>query len=123
VRSGFPPELNLPSPIFHPPTSEARFSPQPPYISADDVLHRGLEMTRTIALALGLAAAAPIAANAQTTPPREPRSCQQMHEETTKCETGMRSCDQRVIARLEKQCQRDEKRLPQVLEPRDGGRP
>jgi hypothetical protein len=46
-----------------------------------------------------------------------------MHEETSKCETGMRSCDQRVIARLEKQCQRDEKRLPQVLEPRDGGRP
>ena len=75
-------------------------------------------MTRIIALALGLAAAAPIAANAQTTPPREPRSCQQMHEETSKCETGMRSCDQRVIARLEKQCQRDEKRLPQVLEPR-----
>ena len=95
----------------------------PPYISADDVLHRGLEMTQIIALALGLAAAAPIAANAQTTPPREPRSCQQMHEETSKCETGMRSCDQRVIARLEKQCQRDEKRLPQVLEPRDGGLP
>jgi hypothetical protein len=46
-----------------------------------------------------------------------------MHEETSKCETGMRSCDRRVIARLEKQCQRDEKRLPQVLEPRDGGRP
>jgi len=79
--------------------------------------------TAVYALALGLAAAAPIAANAQTTPPREPRSCQQMHEETSKCETGMRSCDQRVIARLEKQCQRDEKRLPQVLEPRDGGLP
>ena len=78
-------------------------------------------MTRTIALALGLAA--PITANAQTSPPREPRSCQQMHEETSKCDTGMRSCDQRVIARLEKQCQRDEKRLPQVLEPHDGGRP
>ena len=120
---GFPPELNLLSLIFRPPTREARFSPRPPYISADDVLHRGLEMTRTIALALGLAAAAPIAANAQTTPPREPRSCQQMPEETSKCETGMRSCDQRVIPRLEKQCQRDEKRLPQVLEPRDGGRP
>jgi hypothetical protein len=74
-------------------------------------------------LVLALIAAAPIAANAQTTAPREPRSCQQLHEETSKCEIGMRSCDQRVIARLEARCQRDEKRLPQVLEPRDGGRP
>jgi ATP-binding cassette subfamily F protein uup len=38
-------------------------------------------------------------------------------------EVRLGSCDQRVIARLEKQCQRDEKRLPQVLEPRDGGLP
>jgi hypothetical protein len=53
-----------------------------------------------------------------TTAPPEPRSCQRLHEETDKCETGMRSCDQHVIARLEAQCQRDEKRLP-----RDGGRP
>ena len=68
-------------------------------------------------LALMLAAAGPI--NAQTTEPApEPRSCQRLHEETDKCETGMRSCDQHVIARLEAQCQRDEKRLP-----RDGGRP
>jgi hypothetical protein len=72
---------------------------------------------------LALIAAAPIAANAQTTAPPEPRSCQQLHEETSKCENGMRSCDQHVIARLEAQCQRDEKRLPQVLNPRDGGRP
>ena len=72
-------------------------------------------------LVLALIAAAPVAANAQTTEPSEPRSCQRLHEETGKCETGMRSCDQRVIARLEAQCQRDEKRLPQV--PRaDGAR-
>ena len=92
----------------------------------------GLEMTRMITLALGLALTAaaftPRAAeqqqppNAQTTAPPEPRSCQQLHEETNKCDTGMRSCDQRVIARLEAQCQRDEKRLPPVLGSRDGGR-
>ena len=70
--------------------------------------------------ALAIIAAAPTAANAQTT---EPRSCQQLHEETNKCDTGMRSCDQRVVARLLAQCQRDEKRLPQGLGPRDGGRP
>jgi hypothetical protein len=75
-------------------------------------------------LALVLAAAAPGAINAQTTEPApEPRSCQQLHEETNKCDTGMRSCDQSVIARLEAQCQRDQKRLPQGLAPRDGGRP
>ena len=94
---------------------------------------RGLEMTRMVAFALGLAlTAAAFTAraaeqqqppNAQTTAPPEPRSCQQLHEETNKCETGMRSCDQRVIARLEAQCQRDVKRLPQVLGPREGGRP
>ena len=72
--------------------------------------------------ALAIIAAAPTAANAQATAPREPRSCQQLHEETNKCETGRRSCDQRVVARLQAQCQRDEKRLPQVLEPHDGGR-
>lgn len=71
-------------------------------------------------LALVLIAAAPIATNAQTV---EPRSCQRLHEEMSKCEIGMRSCDQHVIARLQAQCQREEKRLPQVLEPRDGGRP
>ena len=70
--------------------------------------------------ALAITAAAPTAANAQTT---EPRSCQQLHEETNKCDTGMRSCDQRVVARLQAQCQRDEKRLPQVPGPREGGRP
>jgi hypothetical protein len=90
-------------------------------------------MTRMIAFALGLAlTAAAFTAraaeqqqppNAQTTAPPEPRSCQQLHEETNKCETGMRSCDQRVIARLEAQCQRDVKRLPQVLGPREGERP
>jgi len=68
---------------------------------------------RLAVLALALAAA-PIAANAQTTEPREPRSCQQLHEEMGKCEAGMRSCDQHVIDRLQAQCQRDEKRLPQV---------
>jgi len=82
--------------------------------------------------ALAIIAAAPTAANAQTTAPNvqptapappEPRSCQQLHEEMNKCETGMRSCDQRVVARLEARCQRDEKRLPPVLGPRDGGRP
>ena len=72
--------------------------------------------------ALAIIAAASTAANAQTTAPREPRSCQRLREETNKCETGMRSCDQRVVARLQAQCERDEKRLPQVLEPRDGGR-
>ena len=56
--------------------------------------------------ALAIIAAAPTAANAQTTAPREPRSCQQLHEETNKCEAGMRSCDQRVVSRLEAQCQR-----------------
>ena len=75
-------------------------------------------------LALVLAAAAPGAINAQTTEPApEPRSCQRLHEETNKCEAGMRSCDQSILARLETQCQRDQKRLPQGLAPRDGGRP
>jgi hypothetical protein len=46
-----------------------------------------------------------------------------LHEEMGKCEAGMRSCDQHVIDRLQAQCQRDEKRLPQVPGPRDGGRP
>jgi hypothetical protein len=77
---------------------------------------------RLLVLALALIAAAPIATNAQTPAP-EPRSCQQLHEETNKCEVGMRSCDQHVIARLQTQCQRDEKRLPQTLAPGDGGRP
>jgi len=73
-------------------------------------------------LALALIAASPIATNAQPAAP-EPRSCQQLHEETNKCEAGMRSCDQYVIARLQAQCQRDEKQLPRALAPRDGGRP
>jgi hypothetical protein len=81
--------------------------------------------------ALAIIVAAPTAANAQTTgppnaqtpAPPEPRSCQQLHEETNKCEAGMRSCDQRVVSRLQAQCQRDEKRLPQYLGPRDAGRP
>jgi len=73
--------------------------------------------------ALAIIAAAPTAANAQTTAPREPRSCQQVHEETNKCEAGMRSCDQRVVDRLQARCQRDEKRLPQALGPRVGGQP
>jgi hypothetical protein len=84
-----------------------------------------------LVLALGLitAASAVRAAeqqqppNAQTTAPPEPRSCQQLHEEMSKCETGMRSCDQRVISRLEPRCERDQKRVPQVLGPRDSGRP
>ena len=74
----------------------------------------------TARAALAIIAAAPTAANAQTTAPREPRSCQQLHEEMNKCETGMRGCDQRVVDRLQAQCQRDEKRLRQVLGPRDG---
>jgi hypothetical protein len=45
------------------------------------------------------------------------------HEEMNKCDTGMRSCDQRVVAWLLAQRQRDEKRLPQGMGPRDGGRP
>ena len=80
--------------------------------------------------ALAIIAASPTAPNAQTTAPNaqttappEPRSCQRLHEETNKCDTGMRSCDQHVVARLEARCQRDEKRLPQVLGPGDGGRP
>jgi hypothetical protein len=84
--------------------------------------HAEADVIRLAVLALALAAA-PIAANAQTTEPREPRSCQQLHEEMGKCETGMRSCDQHVIDRLQAQCQRDEKPLPQVPGPRDGGRP
>ena len=72
---------------------------------------------------LAIIAAALTAPNAQTTAPPEPRSCQQLHEEMSKCETGMRSCDQRVISRLEPRCERDQKRLPQVLGPRDSGRP
>ena len=78
---------------------------------------------RLTILAPALIAAAPVVANAQTTAPPEPRSCQQLHEEMSKCETGMRSCDQRVISRLEPRCERDQKRLPQVLAPRDSGRP
>ena len=75
---------------------------------------------RPLVLAMALIVAAPIATDAQETAPREPRSCQRLHEETNKCEIGMRSCDQHVIARLQAQCQRDEKRLPRA---RDGGRP
>jgi hypothetical protein len=59
-------------------------------------------------LVLALITAAPISTHAQTTEPPEPRSCQRSHEETGKCDTGMRSCDQRVIARLDAQCQRDQ---------------
>jgi hypothetical protein len=40
-----------------------------------------------------------------------------------KCDVGMRSCNQHVVARLEARCQRDEKQLPQGLGPHDGGRP
>jgi hypothetical protein len=69
---------------------------------------------KPIILDLALIAATPIVANAQTTAPPEPRSCQQLHEETNKCDAGMRSCDQRVLAWLEPQCDRDQKRLPQV---------
>ena len=53
----------------------------------------------------------------------DPEVRKQLHEEMSKCEAGMRSCDQHVIDRLQAQCQRDEKRLPQVPGPRDGGRP
>jgi hypothetical protein len=67
---------------------------------------------KRIVLALVLAAAVPGAIKAQTTELPSPRSCQRLHKEINKCETGMRSCNQHVIARLEKQCQRDEKRLP-----------
>jgi hypothetical protein len=81
---------------------------------------RGHPAMRPLVLALALIAAAPIATNAQTTELREPRSCQRLQEETSKCEAGMRSCDQHVIAGLQAQCQRDEKRLPQVPVPRDG---
>ena len=63
-------------------------------------------------LALALITTAPGAIKAQTTEPPSPRSCQRLHKEINKCETGMRSCNQHVITRLEKQCQRDEKRLP-----------
>ena len=73
--------------------------------------------------ALAIIAAVPTAANAQTTAPPEPRSCQQLHEEMNKCDVGMRSCDQRVVDRLQARCQHDEKRLPQVLGPSEGGRP
>jgi hypothetical protein len=71
-------------------------------------------VVKSIILDLALIGAAPIAADAQTTAPPEPRSCQQLHEETNKCDAGMRSCDQRVIARLQPLCDRDQKRLPQV---------
>jgi hypothetical protein len=93
---------------------------------------RGVRIGKIITAwaALAIIAAAPIAPNAQTTAPNaqttappEPRSCQKLHEETNKCDTGMRSCDQHVVARLEARCQRDETRPPQVLGPRDGGRP
>jgi hypothetical protein len=87
----------------------------PPAVAADPAM-------RALVFALALVAT-PIAANAQTTEPPEPRSCQQLHTETDKCEAGMRSCDQRVVDRLLARCQRDQKRLPQVLEPREGGRP
>ena len=56
---------------------------------------------KPILLALALIAAVPIATDAQTTQTTEltePHSCQQLHEETSKCEAGMRSCDQHVIA-------------------------
>jgi hypothetical protein len=83
---------------------------------------RSRHAMRPLVLALALIAASPIATNAQPAAP-EPRSCQQLHEETNKCEAGMRSCDQYVIARLQAQCQRDEKQLPRALAPRDAGRP
>ena len=74
-------------------------------------------------LALVLAAAAPGAINAQTTEPApEPRSCAAIARGNEQIEAGMRSCDQSILARLETQCQRDQKRLPQGLAPRDGGR-
>jgi len=73
--------------------------------------------------ALAIIAAAPTAAHAQTTAPREPRSCQQMHKEMNRCEAGMRSCDQRVVDRLQARCQRDDKRLPQVRGSGASGRP
>jgi hypothetical protein len=57
--------------------------------------HAEADVIRLAVLALALAAT-PIATNAQTTEPREPRSCQQLHEEMGKCEAGMRSCDQHV---------------------------
>jgi hypothetical protein len=79
-------------------------------------------VVKPIILDLALIAAAPIVANAQTAAPPEPRSCQQLHQETNKCDAGMRSCDQRVIARLQPQCDRDQKRLPQVPGLSDGGR-
>jgi hypothetical protein len=82
---------------------------------------------RLVPALLVLLAATPVLADerslAQKSTPPEPRACQQLPEEMSKCEAGMRSCDQHVIAQLQAQCQRDEKRLPQVLEPRDGGRP
>ena len=58
--------------------------------------------------ALAIIAAASTAANAQTAAPNvqpiapappEPRSCQRLHEETNKCDAGMRSCDQHVVDR------------------------
>ena len=67
---------------------------------------------KQLVLILALTATAPIATNAQPTEPREPRSCPRMHQEMSNWEHGMSSCDQQVIARLEAQCQRGEKRLP-----------
>jgi len=64
--------------------------------------------------ALAIIAAAPTAANAQTTAPREPRSCLQMHEEMNKMRN--RYCAAAISAsvdRLQARCQRDEKRLRQ----------
>jgi len=78
---------------------------------------------KPIILALALVAAPALGAWAQPPEPREPRSCQQMHEAINKCEIGMRGCDQRVVDRLQAQCQRDEKRLPRVRGSGAGGRP
>jgi hypothetical protein len=61
-------------------------------------------------LVLILTALAPIGINAQPAAPQQPLSCQQLHRETERCEAGMRSCNQRRVARLETRCQRDAKR-------------
>ena len=61
-------------------------------------------------LALALIAAAAIAAKAQTTAPPEPRSCQQLHTETDKCEARRRSCNQHVIDRLQARWEVDDRK-------------
>jgi len=76
-----------------------------------------------IAAVLAVILAWPHPAQGAEAPPHEPRSCQQLHEAMNKCEAGMRSCDQRLVDRLQAQCQRDEKRLPRVRGSGDAGRP